>query len=187
MYYEPSTIPVDQRQPFARSGMVFGQSALAAGEMNDDLLNARHEGGPRNGVLTAIEDFMDSTQRDLELFAASGPEGLGLLIDRATLESRPAVCQAVKHVQDTAFAVAISPRYASRYFDVNAPRRYVVAIFDVTNLTDEQAGHLAGEIAVLGEASENHPEVEASNTIEVATEMDFDSVVRAISESARNQ
>ena len=87
MYYEPSRIPVDYRQPFARSGIVYGQSALAAGEINDSLLNARHEGGPRNGVLTAIEDFMESTQRDLELFAAPGPSGLGLLIDGATLES----------------------------------------------------------------------------------------------------
>ena len=187
MYYEPSTIPVEYHQPFRRSGIVYGQSALAAGEVNDGLLNARHEGGPRNGVLTAIEDFMDSTQRDLELFAAPGPSGLGLLIDGATLESKPAVCEVVKQVHDTTFAVAISPRYASRYFDATALRRYVVAIFDVTNLTEEQAGHLAGEVAVSGEASEYHPDVEASNTIEVATDMDLDSVVRAISERAKNQ
>jgi hypothetical protein len=117
MYYEPSTIPVDYRQPFTRSGIVYGQSALAAGALNDGVPNARHEGGPRNGVLTAIEDFMDSTPRDLELFAASGNCGLGLLIDSATLQSRPAVSEVVKRVHDTAFAVAMSPRYASRYFE----------------------------------------------------------------------
>ena len=119
MYYEPNTIPVDYRQPFRRSGIVYGQSALAADGVNNELLNARHEGGRRNGVLTAIEDFIDSTQRDLELFAAPGPEGLALLIDRATLESRPAIYEVVKHVHDTTFAVAISPRYASRYFSID--------------------------------------------------------------------
>ena len=88
----------------------------------------------------------------------------------------------IKRVHDTTFAVAISPRYASRYFDPEAPRRYVVAIFDVTNLAEDQVGHLAGEVSVVGEASEYHPDIEASKTIDVATDMDLDSVVRAISE-----
>ena len=135
--------------------MVYGQSALAAGEMNDDLLNARHEGGPRNGVLTAIEDFMDSTRRDLEFLAVPGPSGLGLLIDGATLERRPAICEVVKRVHDTAFAVAISPRYASRYFctDLNLPpvqdiRLTKVDEADALPLRDSLADLLAPDASI---------------------------------------
>jgi len=85
--------------------------------MNEGLLNAEHEGGPRNGVLTAIEDFLDSTQRSLELFAVRGPGGLALLVDSATLRDKPDVCGVIEEAHDSAFAVSISPRYASRFFD----------------------------------------------------------------------
>jgi capsular polysaccharide biosynthesis protein len=147
MYYDPDTIPVDYRQPFRRSGIVYGQSALAAGGVNDEVFNARHEGGPRNGVLTAIEDFMDSTQRDLELFAASGLQGLGLLIDGATLESSPSICEVVEDVHDTTFSVAISPRYASRYFsqDIRLTR---VAEADALPLRDSLADLLAPDVSI---------------------------------------
>ncbi len=59
MYYQPDTIPGEFRRPFARKGMVRGQSALADdGGINPKFLNALEEGGPRNGVLTAVEDFL---------------------------------------------------------------------------------------------------------------------------------
>ena len=61
------------RQPSSRAGIVLGKSALVAGGMNEGVLNAEHEGGPRNGVLTAIEDFLDTTHRSLELFAVRRP------------------------------------------------------------------------------------------------------------------
>jgi Methyltransferase domain len=79
MYYTPRSIPAEYRQPFKRLGIIRGRSELSPDGINGRLANARHEGGPRNGVLTAIEDFMRESD-DLEFFAASGETGLGLLL-----------------------------------------------------------------------------------------------------------
>ena len=43
MYYDPATIPDEFRNPYAKG--------------KNGLLFAEKEGGQRNGVLTAVEDF----------------------------------------------------------------------------------------------------------------------------------
>jgi hypothetical protein len=122
MYYEPESIPAEYRQPYARSGMVPGRSPLSPDGRNAVLANATHEGGPRNGVLTAVEDFMDESVLELELFAvqAQGVAELGLLLDRSRLGTD--VGPVVARIHDQPLAVGLSPRYASRYFD-SAPLR----------------------------------------------------------------
>ena len=57
-YYDPSRIPDDQRQDLAAMPMVLpGEpDPVSAGLLL--LTSARREGGPRNGVLTAVEDFL---------------------------------------------------------------------------------------------------------------------------------
>lgn len=115
MYYSPDNVPAEHRQPFERSGMRPRVSRLSADGFNPGYANAVHEGGPRNGVLTAVEDFMDESPHDLHLFCVRGPAGLGLLVDAKTLKTR--VGRAVEHFHDQAYALELSPRYASRYFD----------------------------------------------------------------------
>ena len=115
MYYDPDTVPTDFRQPYERSGLIFGRSRLSSNGGNVKLANAAHEGGDRNGVLTAVEDFMDESEHELELFAVQGPNGLGLLLDRAGLETDAG--RVVERVHDQELALRLSPRHASRYFD----------------------------------------------------------------------
>jgi hypothetical protein len=71
-----------------------------------------HEGGPRNGVLTAIEDFLDETQRDLVLFIVPGNAGLGIIIDRTRLHKRR-FAKVLRRVHDPRAAMALSPHHAS--------------------------------------------------------------------------
>ncbi len=81
MYYNPDQIPMEFRNPYAKSGIRQGQSELiqSADAVNAQLNNARTEGGIRNGVLTAIEDFMKDSQLPLELFRIHSNNGLGIL------------------------------------------------------------------------------------------------------------
>jgi methyltransferase family protein len=115
MYYDPANVPPESRQPFEYSGMVQKVSKLTPAGKNAQCANALHEGGPRNGVLTAVEDFMDESRHELELFLMPGPYGLALLIDRDRLKTK--VGRVVQRVHDQGFALELSPRYASRYFD----------------------------------------------------------------------
>ncbi len=80
-YYAPQTIPAEHRQELAEGGYVFpGEPGLWEGGLVYQW-PAMREGGARNGVLTAIEDFLDG--RD-ELRFALVPAffGLGVIWER---------------------------------------------------------------------------------------------------------
>jgi hypothetical protein len=80
LYYQPDTIPAEFRHPFARKGMIRGRSDLAeVGGLNSAYMNALTEGGPKNGVLTGIEDFLAHHPRDYRFFRIHYQYGLGVL------------------------------------------------------------------------------------------------------------
>lgn len=81
MYYRPELIPEGFVHPFRREGIVRGQSELSdASTFNSDLCNAAHEGGPRNGVLTAAEDFFNEHGGEYKFFHFEEEHGLGVLL-----------------------------------------------------------------------------------------------------------
>jgi hypothetical protein len=81
MYYQPSTIPPEFTQPYERKGIIQGQSELSAtSDLNAEHFNAAHEGGPRNGVLTAIEDFVKEHQGKYKFFYIQQEHGLGVML-----------------------------------------------------------------------------------------------------------
>jgi Methyltransferase domain len=76
-YYDPDRIPVEHRQPTVRGAILFpGEEGLAEGGLPYRWA-AEREGGPRNGVLTALEDFL-ADRDDLEL--AIVPAFFGLAV-----------------------------------------------------------------------------------------------------------
>lgn len=79
LYYAPERIPPEARQPWARRGLMPGVDELVDDGLNAHLANALHEGGPRNGVLTAVEDFVQ--RRDgWTLDTVPGLHGLAYLL-----------------------------------------------------------------------------------------------------------
>jgi GT2 family glycosyltransferase/glycosyltransferase involved in cell wall biosynthesis len=81
LYYNPETIPETYRQPFRQKGMLpESGELLEEGGLNQALFNAVSENGLRNGVLTAIENFLEETEQQLELVKIPGIHGLGVLI-----------------------------------------------------------------------------------------------------------
>jgi len=85
LYYQPDTIPAQYRLPFKRKGVLRGQSALAeTGGGNSHLCNAIREGGPRNGVLTAVEDFLAQHPSEYQFCRIRVQHGLGILQSRSS-------------------------------------------------------------------------------------------------------
>lgn len=80
MYYNPENIPFEFRQPYKQSGLVPGKSSLDPTGINSQMLNSVYENNPRNGVLTAIEDFLNETSFELEFFKLHGFYGIGVII-----------------------------------------------------------------------------------------------------------
>jgi hypothetical protein len=84
MYYQPELIPEEHRQPYANRGIIEGQSELAGAEdFNAHLCNALTEGGSKNGVRTAVEDFVKSTGKAYIFKAIEEENGLGILVPKS--------------------------------------------------------------------------------------------------------
>lgn len=90
LYYNPETIPEEFRQPYARQGILPNKSHLIdGGGMNSDLCNATTEGGPRNGVLTGVEDYLAESELDWFFLHLPLYYGLGVMVTRAKLTASP--------------------------------------------------------------------------------------------------
>jgi Methyltransferase domain len=85
-YYDLASIPARHRHPAARRGLRPGKSELAAkGGLNAQFEHALHEGGARNGVLTAVEDFVAQSDIDFRLVTVPGFHGLAILAPASLL------------------------------------------------------------------------------------------------------
>jgi cephalosporin hydroxylase len=94
LYYAPEQIPEEFRQPYTQGGMLPGESALLAqGGLNPTMYNADHEGGPRNGVMTAVDDFIDEYDRPLRLVFLPAYFGLAIVVEEERLAARPALAE----------------------------------------------------------------------------------------------
>lgn len=80
-YYVPERIPAEHRQPLAEEGLFPGERGTRHGGIPCDNPAAR-EGGPRNGVLTAVEDFV-SGREGLRVAIVPAFYGLGIVWDTA--------------------------------------------------------------------------------------------------------
>jgi hypothetical protein len=80
MYYQPETIPSEYLHKWEQRGIVRGQSELSSEcDTFASYRKAPYEGGVRNGVLTAIEDFFREHRNELRFFHVSVGKGLGMM------------------------------------------------------------------------------------------------------------
>lgn len=85
MYYQPETVPAEYRQPYARQAIVRGRSELSGAlGINGQLCNALHEGGPRNGVISAIKDFLRENPHRYQFATLKRHDGLGIIHARSS-------------------------------------------------------------------------------------------------------
>jgi hypothetical protein len=85
MYYDPESLNVADRHPYAYRGILHDQSDLTDAGLNGHLANALHEGGSRNGVLTGVEDFQASSDVRTSLHLLPFFNGLGILVPEARM------------------------------------------------------------------------------------------------------
>ena len=84
MYYDPDAFREVHRQPYAYKGILPGISELVDNGVNAQFANALTEGGPENGVLTAIEDFVAANE-GIKLWTLPFFNGLGIVAPDARL------------------------------------------------------------------------------------------------------
>ncbi len=80
LYYSPDNIPAIYRNDYEQKAMKPGSDELCEDGINRFLCNAKKYGGEKNGVLTAVEDFIrDYPGLGLEFMAHDVLFGLGMI------------------------------------------------------------------------------------------------------------
>lgn len=82
MYYDPESLPPEAVHPHTyEKGVVPGDDGVVPGGFRGagHFAWARHEGGPANGVRTAVEDFLGAHDRELVFVTVPCIFGLGVV------------------------------------------------------------------------------------------------------------
>jgi SAM-dependent methyltransferase len=89
MYYRPEAIPPEHRQQFARKGIQKGRrSLMSTGGFNSGHYHAIEEHGARNGVLTAVEDYLELSRRQYYFIKDFREFGFGILMEKSKENDR---------------------------------------------------------------------------------------------------
>lgn len=100
LYYSPDQIPDEFRQPYAQQGMrPASKKLLTRGGLNPTMHNAVEEGGPRNGVMTALDDFVAEHDEAMRVVVLPIYFGLAIAVEEARLERQPEIAAALDRLQ----------------------------------------------------------------------------------------
>jgi cephalosporin hydroxylase len=102
LYYAPEQIPDEFRQPYERKGMRPGRKGLVPGGLNPSLHHAVKEGGPRNGVMTALDDFIAEYDRPLRRVVIPIYFGLAIVVEQDHLRRKPELAALLDHLESPA-------------------------------------------------------------------------------------
>ncbi len=110
-YYNPDDVPEEFRQPHRKANIVLGERELNAEKgINGGIFNAELEGTPRNGVLTAIEDFIEQSEISFEFRSVRGFAGLGVLIPTDVLADNERLRREFDRLHDSEFLLEHTKR-----------------------------------------------------------------------------
>ena len=100
LYYEPSTIPEESRNDYARMGILPNKPELQEGRgFNKKLCNAKQFGGARNGVLTGVEDYVEQSTLSFRLLIVPIYYGLAVLATEDRILAHQSFSNALDELQ----------------------------------------------------------------------------------------
>jgi hypothetical protein len=103
MYYDPETIPEPDRQPHRKRGLVPGERDLAENGLNAGFNNAVSEGSSRNGVRTAIEDFIAGSDGEWHVVYVPGFHGVAIITPKERISGNADVRDVLSSFQTLEF------------------------------------------------------------------------------------
>jgi cephalosporin hydroxylase len=135
LYYEPARIPEEFRQPHRRAGMRPGRDTLLpTGGVNYIFENALVEGGPRNGVMTALDDFIAEHDRPLRRVVLPIYFGLAIVAEEERLISRPDLAEAFDRLEGAECRRELLELSESLRIQLMVEKRDLMARFDVESV-----------------------------------------------------
>lgn len=102
LYYAPERIPDEFRRPYAQRGMLPERSQLVPkgrGGLSPTMFNALEEGGPRNGVMTALDDFEQEWDKPLRRVVLPIYFGLAIVAEQELVDRQPALARVLDRLE----------------------------------------------------------------------------------------
>ncbi len=99
LYYAPETIPEAYRQPHRKGPLRPEIAGLAESGLNPEGWHAEREGGPRNGVRTAIQDALAGRTDQVRIVWLDVLFGLAVISPLHRLEASPALAQVLDDLE----------------------------------------------------------------------------------------
>jgi hypothetical protein len=104
LYYDPDSVPEEQRQPYARGGVVPWSRRLAEeGGFGVGMAHALVEGTPRNGVRTALDDFLAEVDFEVRRRDVPGFHGVAVIVPAGRLEANPVLAARIEELGSAEF------------------------------------------------------------------------------------
>lgn len=99
LYYYPDRIPTLYRKPYQQAGLDPHHTDLLCNEgWNKNYFHASAAGGSRNGVLTAVEDFLGESRIKWKFLTITGFHGLGILIPEERLRANASLVRMIEEL-----------------------------------------------------------------------------------------
>ncbi|MCP9488898.1 MAG: glycosyltransferase [Solirubrobacteraceae bacterium MAG38_C4-C5] len=135
-YYEPSAVPGAHRFPY--------EPADESLDGDDDPASAIYEHSLRNGVRTALEDFLADRADQWVLREVPGDDGLAVLAPSAVVSEHDALTELLERLQSASFlrgrvATVESARTEAERARAVAERRDVQSTYALRGLDEQQA------------------------------------------------
>jgi hypothetical protein len=103
-YCNPDAIPEQFRQPFSRGGLSPDQAGpVERGGLHVSGYHALEANTARNGVRTAVEDFLSANGQGVMFVDVIGFNGLGILVTESQLERNPELRDLLEEFQSPAW------------------------------------------------------------------------------------
>jgi hypothetical protein len=160
-YSDPDAIPAEDRQPVVNAGLWPGSDQVFKTRGIDIGAHiAATEGGPRNGVRTAVEDFIAELAEPLEFRSLAGFQGLGILASEARLAANERLRRCLDTFESPAWLAAhtrvleqqrlfMKARFASRRHRSEAMRPRDAQPVEATRARSPHSYGAAPELTVV--------------------------------------
>jgi len=153
LYYAPERLPSEYLLPHAQKGMVPGVTELVdEGGLNPQFYNnALLEGGARNGVLTAVEDFIQESTIGT-LYVIPILSGLGILVPERLQRNEALMAEIHQWQSNSGLKTLLDFLERERINEICSAHADLVAQERATAGWEQECGRLQGELERLSAA-----------------------------------
>jgi len=151
LYYYPENIPKEYLNPYEKLGIIPNKNDLTKNGMNNNLNNTIYENTPKNGVYTAVEDFLKETKIKLKFKKINAYHGLGILYQEKNISTR----DLNKILLKSDICGILEKEYLNKILIKNSENKELKKIYDENKAQIEKLTNIINQLSEETEEQQN--------------------------------